>query len=157
MSAYEALVLPRVRYGEPSRTGLQVAMANRADAVMAALPSQAARLIAQRTFLRLVQFVDGREDVRRQQTRDSLASADDDPELLTTTLDSLIASHLLTATASESDATTQVDLSHEALILGWLLQKWISQRRTAELTRRDLGGGCCFLDTVGKGAGRLTR
>jgi hypothetical protein len=139
MSAYKALVLPRVRYGQPPRTGLQVAMANRADAVMAALPSDAARLIAQRTFLRLVQFVEGREDVRRQQTRDSLASADDDPELFTTTLDSLIAAHLLTATASESDTTTQVDLSHEALILGWpSLQKWINQRRTAELTRRDL-------------------
>ena len=156
MSAYEALVLPRVRYGQPSRTGLQVAMANRADAVMAALPSQAARLIAQRTFLRLVQFVDGREDVRRQQTRDSLASADDDPQLFTTTLDSLIASHLLTATASESDATTQVDLSHEALILGWpSLQKWIDQRRTAELTRRDLEADAASWIRLGKREGGL--
>ena len=127
-------------------------MADRADAVMAALPSDAARLIAQRTFLRLVQFVDGREDVRRQQTRDSLASADDDPELFTTTLDTLIAAHLLTATASESDTTTQVDLSHEALILGWpSLQQWINQRRAAELTRRELEARCCFLDAVGKG------
>jgi hypothetical protein len=49
---------------------------------VAALPSDAARLIAQRTFLRLVQFVDGRKDVRLQQTRDSLASADDDLDLL---------------------------------------------------------------------------
>jgi WD40 repeat protein len=156
MSAYEALVLPRGRYGQPPRTGLQVAMANRADAVMAALPSEAARLIAQRTFLRLVQFVDGREDVRRQQTRDSLASADDDPELFTTTLDSLIAAHLLTATASESDATTHVDLSHEALILGWPnLQKWISQRRTAELTRRDLEAAAASWIRLGKAGGGL--
>ena len=156
MSAYEALVLPRVRYGEPPRTGLQVAMANRADAVMAALPSAAARLIAQRTFLRLVQFVDGREDVRRQQTRDSLASADDDPELFTTTLDSLIASHLLTATASESDATTQVDLSHEALILGWpSLREWINQRRTAEVTRRELESAAASWIRFGKGQGGL--
>jgi WD40 repeat protein len=156
MSAYEALVLPRVRYGDPPRTGLQVAMANRADAVMAALPSDEARLIARRTFLRLVQFVEGREDVRRQQSRDSLASADDDPELFATTLNTLIAAHLLTATASESDSTTQVDLSHEALILGWpSLREWISQRRTAELTRRELESAASTWIRLGKGQGGL--
>jgi WD40 repeat protein len=156
MSAYEALVLPRVRYGDPPRTGLQVAMANRADAVMAALPSDEARIIAQRTFLRLVQFVEGREDVRRQQSRDSLASADDDPELFATTLNTLIAAHLLTATASESDSTTQVDLSHEALILGWpSLREWINQRRTAELTRRDLEAQASTWIRLGKGQGGL--
>jgi len=156
MSAYEALVLPRVRYGDPPRTGLQVAMANRADAVMSALPSDEARLIAQRTFLRLVQFVEGREDVRRQQSRDSLASADDDPELYATTLNTLIAAHLLTATASESDSTTQVDLSHEALILGWpSLREWINQRRTAELTRRELEAAARTWIRLGKGQGGL--
>ena len=156
MSAYEALVLPRGTYGDPPRTGLQVAMANRADAVMAALPNDEARLIAQRTFLRLVQFVEGREDVRRQQTRESLASADDDPELFATTLDSLVAAHLLTATASESDATTQLDLSHEALILGWpSLREWIKQRRAAELTRRELEAAATSWIRLGKGQGGL--
>jgi WD40 repeat protein len=156
MSAYEALVLPRGRYGDPPRTGLQVAMANRADAVMAALPSDEARLIAQRTFLRLVQFVEGREDVRRQQTRESLASADDDSELFATTLDSLVAAHLLTATASELDATTQVDLSHEALILGWpSLRGWINQRRAAELTRRELEAAAASWIRLGKAQGGL--
>jgi WD40 repeat protein len=142
MSAYEALVMPRSRYGEPPRTGLQVAMANRADAVMAALPSDDARRIARRVFLRLVQFVDGRDDVRRQQPRTALASADDDPAVLTLTLDRLVATHLLTATADPADPAdpaSRLDLSHEALIVGWpALRQWIAQRRAAESTRREL-------------------
>jgi hypothetical protein len=101
---------------------------------VAALPSDAARLIAQRTFLRLVQFVDGRKDVRLQRPETLLQAL----MMIWTCCDDPRQSYCcpsVDATASDSDAATQVDLSHEALILGWpSLCDWINERRAAELT-----------------------
>lgn len=140
-SAYDTLILPGRSYGEPPRTGLQVALARHADATMAVL-GDADRLVARRILLRLVQLLDGREDVRRQQRRSDLASDDDDPAALDRVLGHLVASRLVTATAAESTSDpgeTLVDLSHEALISGWpALRDWIADRRAAERFRRGL-------------------
>jgi WD40 repeat protein len=139
LMAYEALVLPRQAYnwdGDKPLTGLQVAMANRADATLADLEDQA---IARRLFLRLIQFGEGRPDTRRQQSVAALRSADDDVEQFNTTLEHLVAQRLLTRSAIESEADGQVDIAHEALINGWQqLQQWLKERRQAELTRRQL-------------------
>ncbi len=137
--AYDALVLPRQAYnwdGDKPLTGLQVAMANRADATLADLEDQA---IARRLFLRLIQFGEGRPDTRRQQSVVALRSADDDVEQFDATLEHLVALRLLTRSARESEADSQVDIAHEALINGWQqLQQWLKERRQAELTRRQL-------------------
>jgi energy-coupling factor transporter ATP-binding protein EcfA2 len=139
--AYEALVLPRQAYhweGDKPLTGLQVAMANHADTTLAYLEENQ-EAIARRLFLRLIQFGEGRPDTRRQQSVAALRSADDDVEQFNTTLEHLVAHRLLTRSATESEADSQVDIAHEALINGWQqLQQWLKERRQAELTRRQL-------------------
>ena len=166
MRAYEALVLTRDSYsGQPNeeRSGLQVAIARRADATLASL-TEAQQVIARRIFLRLIQFGEGRADTRRQQPLDALRSAGDDPRLFDQTLQQLAASRLLTLSGTDERRTTNdqrpkldewhahlrpssvvlvtnVDISHEALIGGWpALQGWLNERRESELTRRRLEG-----------------
>jgi hypothetical protein len=120
------------------RTGLQVAMAIRADAVMRDLLSDAHRVVARRIFLRLIQFGEGRLDMRRQQSRSQLRSQGDDPAVFDQTLDHLINARLLVAGESEHK-DPPVDLAHERLITGWpTLQQYLRERREAEQKRRRL-------------------
>jgi WD40 repeat protein len=157
LSAYESLVMmPRDAYGRsPGRTGLQVALARRADATMAELtPTQQAT--ARRVLLRLVQFGEGRDDVRRQQPIASLRSSSDQPGDFERTLDHLTKRRLLTATGQERDGATMIDLSHEALITGWPdFQAWIGERRAAEETRRRLEAKAAEWVRLGRGTGGL--
>ena len=157
LSAYESLVtMPRGAYGgSPGRSGLQVALARRADATMAELtPAQQAT--ARRVLLRLVQFGEGRDDVRRQQPIASLRSSTDQPGDFERTLDHLTKRRLLTATGEERDGATMVDLSHEALITGWPdFQAWIGERRAAEQTRRRLEAKAAEWVRLGRGTGGL--
>jgi hypothetical protein len=91
MRAYDALVLTRDAYGRQSaeeRTGLQVAIARRADATLASL-SATQQTIARRIFLRLIQFGEGRADTRRQQPLGALQSVGDDPALFDQTIQQL--------------------------------------------------------------------
>jgi len=156
LAAYEALVLPRKAYnweGDKPLTGLQVAMANRADTMLAHLEDQA---IARRLFLRLIQFGEGRLDTRRQQSVAALRSADDDVEQFDATLECLVAHRLLTRSAIESDADSQVDIAHEALINGWQqLQQWLKERRQTELTRRQLETKVVHWDGLNRAGGLL--
>lgn len=168
VSAYDNLVLTRPRYGDTPRTGLQVAMADRADDVMAALPSDEARHLAQRTLVRLVQFGDGRADVRRQLPVVDLMDDRDDPELFEQVLAALVDAHLLTLTAdgtagapaagarSAARGGRRADLSHEALITGWpALGEWIEQRREAERLRRGLETSAVAWEELGGTQGGL--
>jgi WD40 repeat protein len=144
LSAYEALVLPRRAYSELEhgmlqRTGLQVAMARRADAAYneIVLPEQQA--IIRRIFLRLIQFGEGRADTRRQQPETELQAATDTPAHFRATLEHLVTRRLLTVNQDERNQVRLVDLAHEALIGGWpLLRGWLAQWRTAERARRRL-------------------
>ena len=146
LRAYEALVLPRHAYGGQAhgvpRTGLQVAMARRADAAFAALtPSQQA--IARRVFLRLVQFGEGRADTRRRQPVAALRAAGDDPRQVDATLNHLADRRLLTL--SGGNGSPHADLAHEALIEGWpQLQQWLG---------RAAGGGAGAAPPGGEGRG----
>lgn len=162
LRAYEALVLPRGAYGGFSkghRTGLQVAIARRADAALASLnndPENQYR-IARRIFIRLVQFGEGRADTRRQQLVNDLQAISDDPQLFQKTLNHLINGRLLTSDKDEKNPVVKkVDIAHEALIAGWpTLQQWISEHWEAEQTRRRLTEKAKEWERLGKGQGGL--
>ena len=144
LKAYDELsVLPRSVYGGTEtqpRTGLQVAIALRADAALANL-DEAQQAIACRIFLRLIQFGEGRPDTRRQQLEADLRSYEEDARLFDETLQHLASGdrRLLTFSREENDRNRRVDIAHEALIFGWdKLQQWIDRLRKAEQTRRRL-------------------
>ncbi|GAA6618392.1 toll/interleukin-1 receptor domain-containing protein [Scytonema sp. NUACC26] len=159
LKAYEALVLSRKDYttlGNNKRTGLQVAIARRADAALTDLNQENKELgaIARRIFLRLVQFGEGRADTRRQQPVNALG-AGNDAQLFDKTLSHLVNCRLLTL-SSEEDSTPKVDIAHEALISGWpTLQQWLIERREAELTRRRLEAKAQEWERLGKTSGGL--
>lgn len=159
MRAYASLVLPRQKYGEAPMTGLQVAIARRADQTLQQL-SPEGQGIARRIFLRLIQFGEGRADTRRQQGVGQLRSENDNPQKFEETLRALANSRLITLSGEESqtdgDSQRKVDISHEALITGWpTLQQWIAERREAELARRQLENKAAEWVRLGQGAGGL--
>jgi WD40 repeat protein len=143
------------RMAQGEKTGLQVAIARRADAALAAL-SPARQAIARRIFLRLVQFGEGRADTRRQQPLDELRAAGDEAAAFDQTLAHLVASRLLTLSGGDGGSERMVDIAHEALIGGWpALQEWIQARRAAELTRRRLEEKAQDWVRLGRGRGGL--
>ncbi len=140
LRGYEALVLGARTYDRSFRNGLLVAVSRRADAVLADLDEHEA-VVARRILLRLVQFGEGREDVRRQQTVDALRADDDDAATFDRALGALTAGRLVTTGTAVHDGveTPVVDLSHEALIQGWpTLRDLIARRQAGEVTRREL-------------------
>lgn len=144
VEAYEALGwMADPSLGECS--GLEVAMALHANDVLHDLdPEQ--QPIARRTFLRLIQFGEGRSDTRRRQSIDQLRSEGDPPDLLDDTVRHLARGRLLTlgSSVSPGDAThgaptVLVDIAHEALITGWpQLHSWVGTHKEAEKVRRRL-------------------
>lgn len=130
LHAYEQL-------SSDGRTGLAVAIATKADATLNQLSSKQ-QAIARRIFLRLVQFGEGRADVRRQQSVAALRTVGDDPLLIEQILRHLTDNRLLTLSVEEK-GDRQVDIAHEVLISGWrTLRDWITERREAEQVRRRL-------------------
>lgn len=148
-SAYEDL-----RLGQQS--GLAVAMANKADWVWTDLSAEQ-QVLARRTFLRLIQFGQGRPDTRRQQSVADLQAAGDDPELFEDALDRLVENRLLTLTGEATQAGgKKVDIAHEALISGWpRLWTWVQERRDAEEIRRRLEARAADWDLLERKAGLL--
>jgi hypothetical protein len=97
-------VLTRSAYDGQSGagSGIQVAIARRADATLASL-TEAQQAIARRIFLRLIQFGQGRADTRRQQPLDALRSTGDAPVLFDSTIQRLAESRLLTLSGAETN------------------------------------------------------
>lgn len=157
LRAYEALVLSY--YNAVSTTnnkliGIQVALAQRADAAIANLTDEQ-QIIARRVFLRLIQFGEGRADTRRQESVEALKARGDNDQIFEETLRYLADRRLLTLSGKE-DKTRKVDISHEILISSWpQLQDWIIQRREAEQTRRRLIAKVKEWERLGKGKGGL--
>ena len=155
LSAYELLVLTRDSYGTGIHTGLQVALARRADATLATLEA-GGQLIARRLLLRLVQFGDGRADTRRQQPYAALRALDDDPLVFAHTVRQLSDHRLVILSGAETGRQRSVDLAHEALIGGWpTLRRWIDERRASEQVRRRLEDKAAEWQRMGRGAGGL--
>ncbi|GAB4499720.1 MAG: hypothetical protein OHK0052_15140 [Anaerolineales bacterium] len=151
--AYEALVMTRGAYGSSERTGLQVAIARRADAAYNSLTPDE-QVICRRIFLRLIQFGEGRADTRRQQPLAALRAAHDNPEAFKTVLRVFTDNRMLTLSADTTDR--RVDISHEALINGWsLLREWIESRRESEQVRRRIENKAAEWVRLGRGEGGL--
>lgn len=157
LRAYEALVLSyhnAVSNTNNKLTGIQVAIAQRADAAIADL-SDEQQIIARRVFLRLIQFGEGRADTRRQESVEALKARGDNDQIFEKTLRYLADRRLLTLSGKE-DKTRKVDIAHEILISSWpQLQDWIIQRREAEQTRRRLIAKVEEWVRLGKGEGGL--
>ena len=143
LAAYEAL------------TGLQVAMADRAEAALGSLGEEE-RGIARRIFLRLIQFGEGRADTRRQQPVSALAATGDVPTAFDKTLCHLAAQRLLTLSGEAEHVERTVDIAHEALIEGWpTLRRWLGERREVEQARRRLEAKAKEWVRLGQGEGGL--
>jgi hypothetical protein len=129
LDEYEAM-------GGPNRTGLAVALADKADEAYDDLTA-VQREIARRVFVGLVQFGEGREDTRRQQPLEDLRAVSDDPAVFDATVAHLADDRLLVLGGDEHGHV--VDLSHEALISGWpRLREWLTQDRRALAVHRAL-------------------
>jgi len=157
LRAYEALVLSyhnAVSNTNNKLTGIQVAIAQRADAAIADLTDEQ-QIIARRVFLRLIQFGEGRADTRRQESVEALKARGDNDQIFEETLRYLADRRLLTLSGKE-DKARKVDIAHEILISSWpQLQDWIIQRREAEQTRRRLIAKVEEWVRLGKGEGGL--
>jgi WD40 repeat protein len=143
------------------RTGLAAAMGLMADASLHSL-GEIEQTIAQRIFLRLVQFGEGRADTRRQLPRNELQAAGDNKAIFDHTLEHLIDQRLLTSSSGPllptgtrfgntplanlrngdtpgGQQVSYIDIAHESLIVGWpTLRHWIDERREGEQIRRRL-------------------
>lgn len=158
LRAYETLVLTSPAYSNfdaSNRTGLQAAIANRADYALVALSEEEQR-VARRIFLRLIQFGEGRADTRRQQSVEQLRVSGDNADLFDWTLLYLAGRRLLTLSGGEENSSRKVDIAHEALISGWsTLKLWLRERREAEQIRRRLIRQVEEWVRLGKGSGGL--
>ncbi len=106
--AYQTLILTSTAYKNldgSQLTGLQVAIANHADSVLRNL-SQEHQQIVRRIFLRLIQFNQGRDPTRRQQSIESLSSLKDDPRIFNETIEHLAKNRLLTKSGQDNNTNT---------------------------------------------------
>ena len=140
VEAYETLVLPRSAYGGRRMeevTGLQAAIAMHAEAVFTKLEGSQ-QAIAQRIFVRLGQFGEGRSHTRRQQPVSRLRG-NFKPALFEQVLAYLAdeKSRLLILGGEEKGSEREVDIAHEALIGAWpRLLDWLEKQRAGEQFRR---------------------
>lgn len=126
------------RLGEERRQRVAYALASKADSALDDL-SPAQQQTARRIFLRLVQFVEGRPETRRQQSMSSLLDTAEYPTLVEQTVNRLADRGLLVIDRQGGGeaGSERVDLAHEALLTAWpVLRQWIDQGREAEQSRR---------------------
>lgn len=150
LAAYQELAteaLPPGSRRDAPHSGLMIAVARHAEAVLSQLPDLH---LARRTLLRLTQFGEGRPNTRRQLPLSQLRAADDAPHALDALIARLVDARLLTATQPDALPTTEpapraqlaepmIDLAHEAMLGSWpRLKTWISELRHSERVRRRL-------------------
>jgi hypothetical protein len=150
LAAYQELAteaLPPGSRRDAPHSGLMIAVARHAEAVLSQLPDLH---LARRTLLRLTQFGEGRPNTRRQLPLSQLRAADDAPHALDALIARLVDARLLTATQPDALPTTEpaapaqlaepmIDLAHEAMLGSWpRLKTWIAELRHSERVRRRL-------------------
>lgn len=137
--------------GDGDRSGLAVALARRADALLRELP-RAQEAIARRILLRLINFGEGRSATRRQQLRSKLQAADDSAADFGFVLQRLIDARLLTADEDDQRGDALVDLAHEVMITAWpTLAGWILTHHAEEQRRRQLEAAAAHWARYGRG------
>ena len=133
LRAYQNLVMTRT---SEDMSGLQVALATHAQDTWTGLEARL-RPVARRIFIRLVQFGEGRADVRRQQSMRELQSGMDPPDEVCEAVDYLVDARLLTTTSQRNSPRRLVDLAHEKLITAWPeFAEWLQDSRDVEQERR---------------------
>jgi hypothetical protein len=152
VSTYEQL-----QYGQEGQEpvkGLKAAIALHAEHVFARLDIQQ-QALAQRIFIRLLEFVEGRPEMRRQQPVANLRG-DEDPHLFDNTLGYLATQRLLTVSSKGEDH--RVDIAHEALIEAWpAYQAWINIWGEVEKQRRSLENKYHEWEKLGRKGGLLDK
>ena len=125
---------------DDGRSALYVAMARHADDAYGRL-DKSGQAIARRTFVRLVQFNEGRSNTRRQLSEDELMAAEDDAATFAQVIALLVDRRLLTASSNAAGPERRLDIAHEALLAGWpKLRQWMDEHRLDELVYRRLSG-----------------
>lgn len=125
------------RLGSDGRSGLAVAVAAKANAVLSDL-TDTQKEIARRIFLNLVNPGEGGPDTRRQQAVEELRGPRDDRDF-DYTVQHLTNNRLLTLRGDDSAQGPMVDLAHEVLITGWpQLRKWLNDDRANLLLHERL-------------------
>ena len=119
--------------------GIDGAVAHAAEAVYQSFFADG-KQAAQRLLLRLVSLGEGTVDTRRRVTMTELTGTTGPAGPTDTTwavLTDLVQARLLTAT--RTDSTDTVEISHEALLSAWpRLRQWLTDDREGLLTHRDL-------------------
>lgn len=138
LKAYEQM-------GTDNNSGLHSAIAAKADSAMRKLLDDKSckdcEEIAQRIFIRLIQFgEDGRKDTRRQQPVSQLQSEQDSEGVFDKVLEHFSSdSHRLLVLSGGDGDESKVDIVHEALIEAWpQLQEWIIRNKNNEIKKRSL-------------------
>jgi len=118
--------------------GGRLALARSADAFYNALIPEE-QITARRILLRMVRPGEGLEITSSRIRRDTLAQSGEDPGRVERVLAKLIAARLVRLTPGETEADTQVEVAHEALVRNWpTLVEWLEQEKAAIAVRRRL-------------------
>jgi hypothetical protein len=134
------------------------ALAKHAEDTYAALPSEEHRRLARVLFLRLLD--PGKTDqelTRRRAEREEFALDDAvETRLLHESMDAFIAARLLTA--SQSGATTMIEVSHEALLREWpRLTQWLREAREDVYLQQAISRDVAAWERSGRPKDRLYR
>jgi WD40 repeat protein/tRNA A-37 threonylcarbamoyl transferase component Bud32/energy-coupling factor transporter ATP-binding protein EcfA2 len=120
--------------------GVSWAIAQRAETLYAGFGSDE-QAIVQRIMLRLTQPGEGTEDTRRRARKRELVTGTDEQQTraVEEVLQQLADARLITTSRDMASGEELVDVSHEALIRGWVrLQGWIDEDRAALRVHRQL-------------------
>ncbi|MCW1970438.1 MAG: formylglycine-generating enzyme family protein, partial [Anaerolineae bacterium] len=96
------------------------------------------KVIAMRSFIRMVEFTSGRKNVRRQQKLYDFYSCDFSKLEIEKVLNTLLKKRLITIDKEDESSINIINISHEILIGEWQqLRTWIEQYQNAEVQRRE--------------------
>jgi formylglycine-generating enzyme required for sulfatase activity len=135
--------------------GVGGAVAQRAEAVYAALPPQEQR-VARRILLRLTEPGNGTEDTRRRAAMRELIDVPAERSAVERVTAALLNARLLTASGEASERW--IEVSHEALIHGWpRLRRWLDEGRDGLVIHRRLTNGAEEWERLGHDKGLVQR
>lgn len=138
--------------------GVRGALAKHAEDTYAALPSEEHRRLARVLFLRLLDPGKTEQELTRRRAERGEFSLDDASEtrLLHKSMDAFIAARLLTT--SQSEATTMIEVSHEALLREWpRLMEWLREAREDVYLQQAVSRDVAAWERSGKPRDRLYR